>query len=105
METIKIDKIDDIQSFIDNLDVNVKYEFPTNFKYKWLKIEKGIDTFTKELYYSWTMELNYYVAGRSGYIFPLKNGGNMVSQFKTEKAAKKNLIKNYGKWFETLLNK
>ena len=99
MKEIKIEKIDDFKSFVENMALNVRYLLPKNSRYKWIKIEKDIDYFTKDISFSWSMEHNYYVTRRVGYVYPYTTTSNRIKSFKTEKGAKNNLIKNYEEYF------
>jgi len=100
MNEVKIDKIDDFKKFVETMEVNTRYLLPDNFRYKWIKIEKGNEYFSNEIYFSWAMEYNYKVAGSVGYIYPIS--ANKVTHFKTEKGAKTNFLKRYADYFEPL---
>ncbi len=101
IKEITIEKIDNFKKFVDELQLNTQYLLPDNFRYKSIKIEKGNEYFSKETYYSWTMEYNFKIAGSVGYIYPT-SGNNKVTHFKTEKGAKTNFFKRYADYFEPL---
>lgn len=100
MNKIIVDKIDSFEEFVKNMEVNIFYELPKNCRYKWIKIEKSEDRYSKEKYFCWTMEYNYSVAGFSGYIYP--SSGNKVTHFKTERGAKRSLTTRYKEYFDHL---
>lgn len=87
MKIINIEKIENLKNIIDSFEVNVKYLFPINFKYKWVSIDKN-----SHGEFTWTMEFNNDVCHLSGYVFPYGKGNN-VAYFKTEKGTKNNLFK------------
>lgn len=101
MSEIKLENIGDFKKFVEGMKINTKYLLPDNFRYKWIKIEKNSGYYSKEYYYSWSMEYNYKVTGIVGYIFPL-SVGNKITHFKTENGAKKNFLKKYARYFEPL---
>jgi hypothetical protein len=101
MNSIKVENIEDFETFVNTMELNVRYDLPANFRYKWVKIEKELDYFTKEVQYSWAMEYNYSTAGCVGYIFPLKSS-NYVQSWKTEKGARRNFFKRYVDVFEPI---
>ena len=101
MKRIKIETIDNFFVFVHSMEVNTYYELPDNFRYKWIKIDKANEYYSKETYYSWAMEYNYKVSGSVGYIYPII-GNNKVAHFKTEKGAKTSFIKRYKEYFETI---
>jgi hypothetical protein len=101
MNEVKIDKIDDFKKFVETMEVNTQYLLPDNFRYKWIKIEKEKEYYSKDIYFTWAMEYNYKVAGSVGYIYPI-SGSNKVTHFKTEKGAKTNFLKRYADYFEPL---
>lgn len=94
MKRVKVESIEKFADLIYNMEVNIYYELPENFRYKWIKIDKGSEYYSKETYYSWSMEYNYKVSGSVGYIYPIV-GNNKIAHFKTEKGAKTSFI-NYG---------
>ncbi len=101
MKEVKIELIEDFAGFVDLMEVNVTYLLPDNCRYKWVKIEKDTEYYSKETYFMWSMEYNYAVAGSVGYIYPLK-GSNTCQHFKTEIGAKNNFIKAYSYYFDVL---
>lgn len=98
MEQIEVAEITDIASLINEMKINTYYNMPPNFRYKWIKIEKDADYYTKEIRFCWSMEYNYKISGAVGYVHPLMPGGNYVKNFKTEANAKRNLIKRFAKY-------
>lgn len=96
---IVISEINDFKSIVESMDVNVKYVLPNKYLYEYIVIEKSKDLFTKEDYYSWIMHYNYKVSGRVGYVYPYASSGNKIRTFKTEKGAKKHLIREYQEFF------
>lgn len=103
MNEIKIEKIDHFKKFVDEMQVNTRYLLPDNFMYKWINIEKCIEHYSKEIYYSWAMEYNYKVARRVGYIYPI-SGSNKITHFKTERGAKINFLKRYADYLTLGIN-
>lgn len=101
MKRIKIENIGNFFDIVHGMEVNTFYDLPDNCRYKWIKIEKGSEYYTKETYYCWAMEYNYKVSGCVGYIYPLV-GSNKVAHFKTEKGCKTSFIKRYREYFESL---
>lgn len=99
IKEVKIKKITDFELFIASLEVNVRYLLPDNFRYKWVRIAKESEYYSKNIYFTWAMEYNYSVAGMVGYIYPISSG-NKVTHFKTEKGAKRNFIKRYAEIFK-----
>lgn len=97
MNHIQINEVPDIISLIKEMQLDTYYDMPSDFRYKWIKIEKNEDYDTKEIYFCWGMEYNYNVTGTVGYIHPLINNGTYVKSFKTEANAKRNLIKRFSK--------
>lgn len=100
MEEIIVKEVGDFKSFVESMNVNVKYLLPKNLRYKWVKIEQGKDYITGETEYGWAMEYNYRMAGSVGYIYPMA-GGDKVKSFKTSNGAKRNLIKRYQDYFNS----
>jgi hypothetical protein len=98
MTEVNVDKIDDFKKFVEAMEVNVRYLLPDNFRYKWVKIDKGKEYYSGEIQYSWSMEYNYKTSGCVGYIYPM-SGTQRVTQFKTENGAKRNFIKKYNDYF------
>lgn len=101
MDRIKIESIENFSELVHSMEVNTFYELPENYRYEWIKIEKGTEYYSKETYYSWVMEYNYKVSGSVGYIYPIISG-NMVAHFKTEKGAKRSFIKRYREYFDNV---
>jgi len=93
MNRIKIESIGNFFELVQAMEVNTYYELPENCRYKWIKIDKGSEYYSKETYYCWAMEYNYEVTGSVGYIYPII-GNNKVAHFKTERGAKTSLIKH-----------
>jgi hypothetical protein len=104
MDIIQIDKIEDFKKFIESINVNTIYVLPPIFRYRWIKIEKANEYFSKEIYFSWTMEYNYSISGAVGYIYPLSSNSK-VAHFKTEGGAKRNLLKRYKDYFDSKIQK
>jgi hypothetical protein len=102
MKEITIESVQNFKSLVEEMELNVRYLMPKKSRYKWIRIDKNIDYFTKQVSYSWSMEHNYNISGRVGYVFPSSNLINKTKDFKTEKGAKNNLIKNYQEFFNGL---
>lgn len=100
-DTITIKHIDDFETFVNSMVLNTRYMLPPTCAFKWAKIEKDTDLYSKEVTYSWAMEYNYTVTGCTGYIFPLKSR-NYVASFKTEAGARRNYFKRYVEVFEPI---
>ncbi len=101
MNEVRVEKIDNFEKFVESMEINTRYLLPDNFRYKWVKIDSDNEYFSKELYFSWSMEYNYKMSGSVGYIYPL-SGGSKVTHFKTERGAKNNFIKKYSYYFNPL---
>ena len=101
MNEIKIDKIDNFKKFVAEMEVNTKYLLPDNCRYKWAKVEKTVDHYCRKIYFIWAMEYNYSNSKMVGYIFPM-SGSNKITQFKTESGAKRNFLKRYSNYFESI---
>jgi hypothetical protein len=81
-------KFDEFKKAVESLEPGIKYDFPEDFRYKWMKI-----TFDMKEGFSWAMERNYKVSGMGGYVYPLISSGQYVKFFKTIAGTKRNLIK------------
>lgn len=91
---VDISSFEKFTEFVMGVKVEEKYNFPETFRYKYLKIDFSDGKF------SWVMERNFKVCRGVGYVYP-STSPTIVSTFKTEKGAKRNIIKR----FERALNK
>lgn len=99
MKKVTIDKIPNFEELVNSMELNVKYELPETSRFAWIQIEEGKEFFSKETYFTWSMEYNYKVASCVGYIYP-DGGKNTFKTFKTPMGAKRNFIKAYKSYFE-----
>ncbi len=92
MRTVNVEKIDNLEDFVDSLEVDVMYMLPKTYDYRYVQIEKEKALFEDTADYCWVMEYNYKKIGVPGYVFPMSSG-NIVKTFKTIRGCKKNLLK------------
>lgn len=101
MERIKIETFENFEAAIKEMKLNTFYDLPENCRYRYIKFEMSEGYYDKKIYFTWSMEYNYYKSGSTGYIYP-SAGSNKVAHFKTEKGAKQNFLRQYKDYFEQL---
>ena len=94
---LAVSSYEEFEKWVMEAKPNELYRMPEElrFQYESVKIDKNTHDI-EDGEYSWSLSRNYAVLGSVGYVFPLKNS-NYVQSFKTEKGAKRNLLKQI-KW-------
>lgn len=103
IDPIKVDKIESFKDFVNGMHFNVKYTFPSNFKYSWIEIETGNFSFSNEIEYRWTIAFNPNISSRGGYLHARTETG-YEKKFSSKRGVKANLIKEFN-WYFTPIKK